>query len=67
MTIRTFDKNGDISNCFRYVKNIKLMFISGCGSRGLLNLNMSFKDGSELDYYLSEDENFATMTETINE
>lgn len=67
MTVRTYEKNGDITNCFRKVKEIKVMFITGRGNVGLLNLNMTFKDGSELDYYLSEDERFATIKETINE
>ena len=67
MTVRTYEKDGNITNCFRNVKEIKVMFITGRGNVGLLNLNMAFKDGSELDYYLSEDERFATIKDVVYE
>ncbi len=63
MTVRTYEKEGTITNCFRHVKEIKIMFVFGGCKEALLNLNMSFNDGSELDYYLSEDETFATINE----
>ena len=67
MTVRTYEKDGDITNCFRQVKEIKVMFVSGRCKEGLLNLNMAFKDGSELDYYLSENERFATIKDVMYE
>ena len=67
MTVRTYEKDGDITNCFRQVKEIKVMFVSGRCNEGLLNLNMTFKDGSELDYYLSENERFATIKDVMYE
>lgn len=67
MTVRTYEKDGDITNCFRQVKEIKVMFVSGRCKEGLLNLNMTFKDGSELDYYLSENERFATIKDVVYE
>lgn len=67
MTVRTHEKDGDITNCFRQVKEIKVMFVPDRGRVGLLNLNMTFKDGSEIDYYLSENERFATIKETMYE
>ncbi len=67
MTVRTYEKDGDITNCFRQVKEIKVMFVTGRGGAGLLNLNMTFKDGSELDYYLSENERFATIKDVMYE
>lgn len=67
MTVRTYEKDGDITNCFRLVKEIKVMFVSGRCKEGLLNLNMTFKDGSECDYYLSENERFATIKEAMYE
>ena len=67
MTVRTYEKDGDITNCFRQVKEIKIMFVSGRTKEGLLNLNISFKDGSELDYYLSENERFATIKDAMYE
>lgn len=67
MTVRTYEKDGEITNCFRQVKEIKVMFVTGRGRVGLLNLNMTFKDGTELDYYLSENERFATVKEALYE
>lgn len=66
MTVRTYKSDGDTTNCFRQVKEIKVMFAQ---SRHvpLLNLNMTFKDGTNLDYYLSEDERFATVKEAVYE
>lgn len=66
MTVRTHTDKGDITNCFRQVKEIKVMFAQG-RHVPLLNLNMTFKDGTNLDYYLSEDERFATAKETLYE
>ena len=37
MTVRTYEKDGDITNCFRQVKEIKVMFVSGRCKEGLLN------------------------------
>ena len=62
MTVRTYEKDGDITNCFRSVKEISIR----C-KEGLLNLYMTFKDGTEVDYYLSENERFATVKETMYE
>lgn len=67
MTVKTYEKDGEITNCFRQVKEIKVMFVTGRGRVGLLNLNMTFKDGTELDYYLSENERFATIKEALYE
>lgn len=63
MTVKTYDKDGSVSNCFINVENITLLFITGRCKEALLNLKIKFKDGSELDYYLSEHERFATITE----
>ena len=63
MTVRTYDKNGEISTCWRYVKEVKLMTLP---RQNLTNLHMFFEDGTELDYYLSEHERFATIKEVVN-
>lgn len=34
MTVRTYEKDGNITNCFRNVKEIKVMFITGRGNVG---------------------------------
>ena len=67
MTVKIFEKDGNITNCFHHIKEIKIMLVSGGCKETLLSLNMTFKDGSELDYYLSEDERFATIKENISE
>ena len=61
MTVSTYEKSGDNTNFFKNVEQIKIMFVSGRCGEGLLALNMTFKDGSELDYYLSEYERFAII------
>lgn len=58
MTIRTYDKDGNASVCWRCVKKIKLMTLP---RQGLLNLKMTFEDETEIDYYLSEHERFAVI------
>lgn len=58
MTVRTYDKNGDISTCWRNVKKITLLTLP---RQGLLNLKLTFENGEEIDYYLSEHERFAVI------
>lgn len=63
MTVRTFDKNGEPNNvCWRNVQKIKIMFIPVYSLRDtLLELHLTFEDGQEVDYYLSEHERFAII------
>ena len=58
MTVRTYDKDGNTSVCWRSVKQIKLLSLP---RQGLLNLKMTFEDETEIDYYLSEHERFAVV------
>lgn len=65
MTIRTYDKDGNPNNvCWQGVQKVKLMVIPGTGWRDtLLELHLTFEDGQEVDYYLSEHERFAVIEE----
>lgn len=63
MKITTFDKNGEPNVVFRRVKTFKIMFVP----ERLLNLNITFEDGEETDYYLSQDERFAVVEQPICE
>ena len=58
MTVRTFDKDGSPGTCWRCVEKIKIMTFP---RQGLLNLKMTFEDGTEIDYYLHEHERFAVI------
>ncbi len=65
MTIKTYDKNGELNNVsWRNVKKIKLLAITARSINDtLLNLHMTFENGEEVDYYLSEHERFAVIEE----
>lgn len=58
MIIRIFDKNGEPGTCWRNVEKIKLLTLP---RQQLLNLNMTTKDGQEIDFYLSDYDRFGVI------